>query len=207
MSAASRRIRIVLADDHTMFRQGLSLMVRSQTIYELVGEAKDGAEAWELIESLQPDVAVVDLSMPEARGIELIERAREKSLATKFILLTMHTHDSLVREAMRAGASGCVVKDDAFEDLESAIEEALAGSFFASRSLGWSARDEEAPGLLSPREKQILRGIIEGRTNKELAEICQVSIKTIETHRLRMMKKLGAHNTADIVRKGLEMGL
>ncbi len=196
---------MVIADDHLMFRQGLALMIRARKPYRLLGEAADGAEAWSLVQTEAPEIAILDYSMPELKGTEVTERVVEALLPTKCLILTMHTHDVMANEAYRAGALGCLLKDDAFEDLELAIDAALRGDFFVSRSLSFDPEQRNVG--LSPREKAIVRGIIEGQTNKELADRFQSSVKTVETHRARLMRKLGARNTADIVRLGLEQGL
>lgn len=207
MSLNANQVRVVIADNHAIVRQGLASMVRTQTPYQIVGEASDGEEAWQLVSELRPELAVVDLAMPCRRGLELSSLAREREIPTSFVLLTMHKHSSLVAEAKRDGAAAVVVKDDAFEDLVAGMASALAGHFFISRSLLRPAAPGDRAAPLSPRERQIIRGIIEGKTNKDLAAELEISVKTIQTHRLRLMKKLNAHNTADIVRKGMEMGL
>lgn len=205
MDSEASVISVLIADDHVMFRQGLAAMIRARAMLQLIGEAGNGREAWELVVRLRPDVAVLDLSMPEMKGTEVVKRSVEEGLSTRFLILTMHSHDTLVEEAMRVGATGCLVKEDAFEDLESAIRQISAGEFFVSRSL--KTGGAAAGSVLSPREREIARGIIDGLTNKELATRFRSSVKTIETHRVRLMRKMGARNTADIVRLGLERGL
>ncbi len=206
-TSAPQSTRILVADDHAVLRQGLVLMIQTRTPHTVIGEAANGEEALALLRQEQPDLAVVDQTMPRTKGLEVIAKARAEGLGTRFVLLTMHKHPSLAEEARRVGAAACVLKDDAFEELVGALAAALRGYFYTSRSLESGSNPEATSTRLSPREKEIVRSVIDGRTNKEIATQLAISVKTVETHRERLMKKMGANSSADIVRIGIDMGI
>lgn len=204
-------IRLILADDHAIFRQGLARLLESDEGIELAGEAGDGDAAWDLIRAEKPDVAVLDISMPGKNGIDVAREIRDASLSTRALLLTMHDDPTLAQEAEEAGVLGFVVKEEAFSDLLTAIRTVADGQRFVSRTVADKVSQmeprETAPAALSPREREVLGNIASGLTNKEIARKLAISPKTVDTHRTRLMRKLGVHTTADMVRYALKIGL
>lgn len=195
------RIRILLADDHVMVRQGLKSVVEREGL-EVVGEAGDGREAARLAKELRPDIAVVDLAMPLLNGLDAAREITQVSPKTRTVLLTMHSEDQYVMEALRAGIRGYVLKTQATLDLLQAIREVHKGTMYlspgVSRALveAYLAKTDLPPDPLTPRERQVLQLVAEGKTTKEIATILDVSVKTAESHRTRLMKKLDTHDTA-----------
>ncbi|MFQ5700200.1 MAG: response regulator transcription factor [Myxococcota bacterium] len=204
-------IDLVLADDHQIMREGLAALLRSEADLRVISEASSGPEALECIDRLRPAVAVVDYSMPGLDGVGVVDEARRRRLPTAVVLLTMHTERDLARRALGAGAAGVVLKDDAFGDLAHAIRRAARGEIFVSEALSdRRRRPREAtdpPGLLSPREREIAGWIARGLSNKEIARELAISVKTVETHRTRLMQKLDLHSVADLVRYAIRNGL
>jgi len=204
-------IRLILADDHAIFRQGLARLLESDEGIELAGEAGDGEAAWDLIREERPDVAVLDISMPGKNGIDVAREIRAAGLPTRALLLTMHDDPTLAQEAEEAGVLGFVVKEEAFSDLLTAIRAVADGQRFVSRvvaeKVNQMASREEAPAALSPREREVLGNIASGLTNKEIARKLEISPKTVDTHRTRLMRKLNVHTTADMVRYAMKIGL
>ena len=205
-------ISILLAEDHQVVRQGLRALLE-QRGFVVSGEASDGREAVALASRLHPDVAVFDLEMPVLNGLDAARETRRASPSTKVILLTMHTEDHYVLEALHAGVKAYVVKTRAADDLVQAIHEAQKGSMFLSPSVSRSVVDaflgktELAPDPLSARERQVLQLVAEGRTTKQIAALLGVSVRTAESHRHRTMEKLGLHDTAALVRYAIRRGL
>lgn len=206
-------IRILIADDHTIFRQGLAQMLGSVDEFGLLSEAADGREALRLIAEIKPDVAILDVSMPGLSGLEVTKEAIRQQLPTRIILLTMHGEPEAVSRALRAGARGYVLKDNAFEDLVYAIKAVAAGGTFVSPSVAASLLkpiEEAQPSRdvpLTRREREILKLIASGLTNRQIAEKLFISVKTVETHRARILQALDLHKTADLVRYAIEKGL
>lgn len=203
-------IRLVLADDHTIFRQGLARLLQSGKKIKLLAEAGDGGQAWQLIQELKPDVALLDISMPGMSGIEVTKKIFEEGLATRVVLLTMHDDPALAAEAKQVGAQGYVLKDNTFEELLQAVEIVAAGGEFMSQPVSEKLTEFTLQGgqpILSPRERQVLQGIASGQTNKEIARDLKISPKTVETHRSRLMEKLNRRTSADLVRYAVKTGL
>ncbi|HLY60592.1 MAG TPA: response regulator transcription factor [Terriglobia bacterium] len=205
-------LQVILADDHPIFRQGLKTILE-RAGYIVKGEASDGREAVELTRKLQPDVAVLDLSMPQMNGIGAArEIAREKS-KTRTILLTMHTEDQYVLEALRAGVRGYVLKTRAAEEMVQAIRDVSKGLTFLSSGISQTVVDaflskkNISAEPLTPRELQVLQLIAEGKSTKEAAALLDISFKTAESHRTRIMDKLNIHETAGLVRYAVRRGL
>ncbi|HEV8337006.1 MAG TPA: response regulator transcription factor [Candidatus Polarisedimenticolia bacterium] len=205
-------VRIILADDHPMFLQGLKRLLE-RADFEVVGEAGDGREAVRLATEKRPDVAILDLAMPLLNGVDAAREIGKAAPGTKTIILTTYSEDQCVREAMRAGVSGYLLKTKAASDLMQAIREVSQGTIYLGEGL---SRDllqlqPEAGGgrenPLSGRERQVLQLIAEGKKIKEIAAILGVSVKTIETHRMRLMDKLDIHETAGLVRYAIRMGI
>ncbi|OSM05193.1 response regulator [Magnetofaba australis] len=212
MGESDAVIRLVLADDHGIFRQGLAHLLAGDGRIEIVGDAADGDEALALIRKLQPDVAILDISMPGLDGIEVARRlGDDPELATRVILLTMHIDPTLALEGERAGAMGFVVKDNTFSELADAIDAVVRGEKFYSAAVRERVAELD-PGdpvttALSPREREVLRLVASGLTNKEMAREMEISPKTVDTHRIRLMRKLNVHTTAELVRYAMRLGL
>jgi DNA-binding NarL/FixJ family response regulator len=205
-------LQVILADDHPMFRQGLKAILERMGI-EVKGEASDGRQAVELTRKLQPDVAVLDLSMPLMNGIGAArEIVREKS-KTKIVLLTMHTEDQYVLEALRSGVRGYVLKTRAAEELVQAIRDVSKGLTFLSSGISQTVVDaflskkNISSEPLTSRELQVLQLIAEGKSTKEAAALLDITFKTAESHRTRIMGKLNIHETAGLVRYAVRRGL
>lgn len=182
-------------------------------MYTVVGEAGDGREAIRLAQELSPDIAVLDLSMPLLNGLDAAREIVKVSPQTKVILLTMHTEDPYVMDALRAGIRGYVLKTQAAQDLVQAIREVSRGSMYLSPGISralveaYLAKSELPPDPLTPREREVLQLVAEGKTTKEAAAVLGVSVKTAESHRTRIMEKLDIHETASLVRYAIRRGL
>ena len=206
------RRRIILADDHQLFRQGLRSLLEKAG-HEVVGEASDGRAAIALAQTLQPDVAVLDLSMPLLNGLDAAVEVKRVSPNTKVILLTMYTDKEYVLRALHAGARGYVLKTQAAEDLVRAIRETATGEVYLSPAVSASVVDAylgktgEGKDPLTPRERQILQLVAEGKTTKQIASLLGVSFKTAESHRNRAMQKLDIHDVAGLTRYAIRRGL
>lgn len=204
--------RLLLADDHALVRQGLKAFLERQG-FQVVCEAADGQEALRTAEKTLPDVAIVDISMPVLNGTDAARELKKSSPKTKVILLTKHDEDQYVTEALRAGVSGYVLKSQVVDDLVHAIQEVSRGSVYLSPSISRVVVDAylsttNAPAdALSARERQILQLVGEGKSTKEVAVQLGVSVKTAESHRARLMRKLDIHETASLVRYAIRRGL
>jgi len=205
------KIRVFLVDDHTVVRQGLRRILESDDEIEIVGEAGDGRTAIDLVQKLRPHVVVMDVAMPELNGIEATRQILKRVEGAKILVLSMHGDDVYVRQALKAGARGYLLKDSEDLDLIKAVKAIRAGgSFFSppvskvvlSGYLGDKAEGAEEDGVarLTDREREVLQLIAEGKTNKEVAHALSVSVNTVETHRKHIMEKLDLHNTAELVR-------
>lgn len=213
------KAKILLVDDHAVVRAGLQALIGGQTDMEVVGEASNGADALVEIARQKPDIVIVDISMPGMSGIELIGRIRREHPLTRTLALTMHDDVAYARAVLVAGGSGHVVKDADPAILLSAIRTVRRGRTFielGERSADRDPRDLVTPPgnasrrdgrLLSPREWQILELLVQGHTNREIAEQLPISVKTVETHRARIVDKLGLRTRAELVRFALELGL
>ena len=205
-------VRILLADDHPVFRQGLRALLEREK-FDVVGEASDGLEAIAAAERLQPQVVVIDLAMPSLNGIDAVREIVKRAPRAKAVLLTMHTEEYHVLEALRAGAKACVSKTQAAEHLLQAIKDVCAGGVYLSPHVSgavvqaYLAKTELPYDPLTPRERQVLQLIAEGKTTKEAAAVLDVSVKTAETHRTNLMEKLDIHSTAGLVRYAIRRGL
>ncbi|HKQ31035.1 MAG TPA: response regulator transcription factor [Burkholderiales bacterium] len=206
------RCRVLLADDHQLFRQGLRVLLEDAG-HEIVGEAADGREALKLSETLQPEIAVLDLSMPVLSGLAVTQELCRVAHETKSILLTMYSDRGYVLQALKAGARGYVLKSQTIDDLNRAIREVRNGEVYLSPAISASVVDaylhriDENDDPLTPRERQILQLVAEGNTTKEVAKLLNVSFKTAESHRNRAMKKLDIHDVASLVRYAISRGL
>jgi DNA-binding NarL/FixJ family response regulator len=178
---------------------------------ELLAQADNGREAFGLIESLRPDVAILDISMPEMTGIEVTRRVVDAGFYTQVILLTMHEDPSAVLEALEAGASGYVLKDNSFEELVQAVQAVVAGGTFVTPSVREKLRKLQRQGKtavsLSKREREVIKLIAQGRSSKEIGRIMDISPRTVDTYRKRLMDKLDLHTLADVVRYAVRTGM
>lgn len=205
-------LRVLLADDHQIVRQGLRALLEREGL-EVVGEAADGREAVRLAQALSPDVAVLDLAMPQLNGLEAAREILQACPRTKPILLTMHTDDHQIVNALRSGIRGYVVKTQATEELVQAIREVTRGGTYLSPGVSrvvveaYLARAEPPPDPLTRRERQVLQLVAEGKTSKEIAALLGVTSKTAETYRAGLMEKLDIHDTAGLVRYAIRRGL
>jgi len=204
--------RILLADDHALIRQGLKALLETQG-FQVVCEAADGQETLRSVEKTQPDVAIIDIGMPILNGLDAARELRKSSPKTKVILLTRHDEDQYVMEALRAGAKGYVLKSQAAEDLVHAIHEVCRGSVYLSSNVSRAVVDAylskayASADPLSGRERQVLQLVSEGKSTKDIAVHLGISVKTAESHRSRLMKKLNIHETASLVRYAIRRGL
>ncbi len=212
------KIRVLLADDHAVLRTGLKLLLSSQPDIEVVGEAADGGEAMAKARTLRPDVVLMDLTMPGIGGSEATGRIKDESPGIKVLVLTMHDDPSYLRQLLKAGASGYILKKSADADLLSAIRAAHRGEVFLDSSLAAGLVDEvirpagprrprDAYETLSDREREVLKWVARGHTNQEIADKLFLSVKTIETYRARVAEKLGLRGRAELVRFAMERGL
>jgi DNA-binding NarL/FixJ family response regulator len=205
-----KSLRIFVADDHDLIRRGVKALLETQADWEVCGEARTGVEAVAIVEKLKPHVAILDISMPDLNGLEAAKRIRKSSPNTEILILSAHFSDQLVREIVEAGARGYVMKSDSGRDLIIAVE-ALAKHqpFFAPRAtevilnnaVGNRPEDASAPNeRLTSREREIVQLLAEGKSSKEVASSLNISVKTAETHRANVMRKLELHTIADLVR-------
>jgi len=205
-------VSVLLADDHPVFRQGLRALLERER-FEILGEASDGLEAIAMAERLQPSVVVIDLAMPALNGIDAGREIVRRVPRAKVIMLTMYTEEHHVLEALRAGVKGCVSKSQAAEHLLQAIKDVCAGGVYLSPHVSgavvqaYLAKTELPYDPLTPRERQVLQLIAEGKTTKETAAVLDVSVKTAETHRTNLMEKLDIHSTAGLVRYAIRRGI
>ena len=204
------RVRVLVADDHTIVRQGLVGILKASEEIEVVGEASDGNEAVEKALKTKPDVAVLDVSMPRLSGFEAARRIHETLPATKILVLTMHDDEEYILKMVRAGASGYLLKDGAASELIAGIRALKGGKTYfgshATKALADAfARDRPAEPAdpyerLTDREREVFQLVVEGKTNAEIAELLFISPKTVDNHRTHLMEKLRIHSTAELVR-------
>ena len=205
-------VRLLLADDHDLVRQGLKALLERQG-FQVVGEASNGQEALRLAAKDKPDVAIIDISMPVMNGVDAAREMTKSSPKTKVILLTQHDEDQYVTEALRAGVRGYVLKNQAADDFVHAIREVCRGSVYLSPGISRTVVDAylsktyDSTDPLSGRERQVLQLVGEGKSTKDVAVQLGISVKTAESHRARLMKKLDIHETASLVRYAIRRGL
>lgn len=211
------KIKIILTDDHPMFRAGLKSILEKDPIFQVIGEANNGDELLTKLKSLKPDIVVLDLTMPDKDGILTLKEIKQKFPQLKALVLTMQKDAEHFQHAMKNGASGYLLKDDAFEQLSMAIKMIMKGRSFISTSVEKlvtdryirSIDDLESASLeiLTKRELEILKLITAGLANKAIASKLKISIRTVETHRAHLSEKLGIKNTANLVKYALSKGL
>ncbi|MFP2929926.1 response regulator [Pyxidicoccus sp. 3LG] len=211
-------MRVLLTDDHQLVRAGLRALLETFGDVEVLAECGDGQEALVLADRLQPQVMLLDISLPGLNGIEVARRVRKVSPSTRVLILSMHTGAEYVTQALRAGVAGYLIKDAAVEELKVALESVRQGRTYLSPAISQTVVDgflritEEMPepralDLLTSRQKEILQLITEGNTTRTIAERLKVSVKTVEAHRAQLMERLGIHDVASLVRFALRHGL
>jgi DNA-binding NarL/FixJ family response regulator len=211
-------IRVILADDHHLVRQGIRSLLEKASDIEILAEAENGQEAVKLAERLAPDVLVMDIAMPRLNGIQAAEQIRSLGLATQVVILSMYSDETVVRQALRAGVRGYLLKRSVVEELLLALRAAMHGEIYLSPAVsqmmmtdflaGQSAAEGVSPfDQLSAREREALKLVAEGATNKTIAEAMQISIKTVEKHRTNLMTKLNVHDLAGLIRIAIKHGL
>src|ERR1041385_5494572 len=208
-----KRTRILLADDHAVVRQGFKMLLGAQPDMEIVGEASNGREAVETAEALRPDIVVMDVAMPELNGIEATRRLASSTPHARVIALSMHKDSVYVREILRAGARGYLLKDSGAEDLVSAIRAVARGESYLSPAVSNAVLDDyrrhvsNPIDLLTSREREVLQMLAEGKTNKEIAAVLDLSVYTVDAHRGRIMEKLNLHSINELVRFAVRNGI
>ncbi len=210
---STRNIRILLVDDHAVVRQGFRMILAAQADMEIVGEAGNGREAIAKAAELHPDVVVMDVAMPELNGIEATRRLLETSPQTRVLALSMHKDSVYVREILRAGARGYLLKDSIDVDFLTAVRAVAKGEGYLSPAVSdavltdYRKHVSDPLDLLSSREREVLQMIAEGKTNKDVAGVLNLSVYTVDAHRGRIMEKLNLHSTGELVRFAVRKGL
>jgi two-component system response regulator NreC len=205
-------IRIVLADDHSLVRQGLKSLLEREG-FQVVGEASDGQEVLQHVKSHQPDMAIMDISMPILNGLNAARELTHSFPKVKTILLTQHDEDQYVSEALQAGVKGYVLKSQVASDLLQAIQQVSRGQVYLSPGVSravmeaYRSKSEKQEDRLTLRERQVLQLIAEGKSTKDIASLLGISVKTAESHRTRLMQKLDIHETASLVRYAVRHGI
>ncbi len=206
------KYKIILADDHALFIRGINRLLSEKKNIEVIGEAKDGAELLELLETLQPDMVLIDISMPKVNGIEAVRKIKKLYPEIKILILSMHKSKEYLNSTISAGADGYILKEDSDNELFSAIETVREGGSYLNLNLAMDLSKElnktgngndypdDSEISLSKREKEILKMIAEGNSNKGVSDILCISIRTVENHRSNIMKKLNTNKIADLVR-------
>ena len=214
----SQKVRIVIAEDHTILREGLRSLLSSNPIFEIVGEAEDGREAIRCVEKFKPDLILTDLSMPRMNGMEAIKEIKKESPATKVLVLTVHRAEEYILATFRAGADGYILKDSTHSELVMAVKKVLSGKHYISPEISEKVIEGYLEGkktlksrtsweTLTQREREILKLIAEGYKNKKIAEDLCISVKTVEKHRANLMGKLDLHSIQALTAFAIERGL
>ncbi|MAT98313.1 MAG: DNA-binding response regulator [Anaerolineaceae bacterium] len=210
-------IRIVIAEDHNLVRQGIRALLEQSGEVQVVAEAATGEEAIQSVQEHQPDVIVMDLSMPRLDGAQAAERIIDMKLATQIIILSMHADTTMVQQLLRLGVKGYLLKDAVTEELMLAVHSVSQGKLFLSPTISDSVMTmllspsdnmaETAADLLTPREREVLQLVGEGHTNNAIAEMLKISVKTVEKHRANLMTKLEVNDLASLIRESIKQGL
>jgi len=218
MSSSEKTIRILLADDHTVMRAGLRLILEQQADFAVVGEAGDGREAVSLAEKLKPNAMVMDIGMPSLNGIEACLQIHEAHPEISVVILSMHSDEGYILRALRAGARAYLLKDSAEADLARAVRAAVEGKSYFSPAVSKVLLEdymrklertgaEDSYELLSPREREILQLVAEGNSNKDIADLLHLSVYTVETHRAGIMKKLNLKGVPELILYAVRKGI
>ncbi len=212
------KIRVLLAEDHTIVRKGLLSLLEAEEDIQVAGEAEDGRQAVSLVKKIHPDVVLMDISMPKLNGLEATRQIKKILPDVKVLILTVHTDEEYVYQILKAGASGYLVKQAAVEELIIAIKSVYKGDFFLSPSISKTvieeyiqkaktSGEEDRFAFLTGREREVLQLIAEGHSNKEIAYLLNISVKTVEAHRANLMAKLDIHTTAELTQYSIRKGL
>jgi two-component system response regulator NreC len=212
------KIRVLLADDHTILRAGLKMMLNAQPDIEVIGEAADGRQAIHEAQRLQPDIVLMDITMPDMNGIEATRQIKKHLPDIKVLVLTMHEHDEYIFQALRSGASGYMLKEAADTELITALHVVHSGQFYLSPTAQSvmvgdylqrvrTGEEKDSYSSLTEREREILKLVAEGYTNNQIAERLVISPKTVDTHRTHIMDKLNLHSRAELVKYAMRRGL
>ena len=213
-----KKSRIVIAEDHTILREGLRSLLSSHPEFEIVGEAEDGREAIRCVEEYKPDLILTDLSMPRMNGMEAIREIKKQSPKTKILVLTVHRAEEYILDTLKAGADGYLLKDSTHAELVMAVKKVLNGKYYISPEISEKVIEGYLEGkktlksqtsfdTLTSREREILKLIAEGYKNKEIADELCISVKTVEKHRANLMEKLDLHNVQALTALAIEKGL
>jgi len=212
----NKKIRILICDDHTLFVEGIKALLRNETSLEIVGEARDGRQAVELVKQLKPDLLLMDISMPDMTGFDATQRVHEFNPSLKVLVLTMHDDEELVARCLEAGAAGYIMKDAPASQLLYAIEAVQKGDTYLSPVVlktvvgGYvknSNRPQTSYDRLSVREREILKLLAEGLSVKEIAVRLNVSVKTVDVHKYNLMKKIGVHDRSELIKYAIQKKL
>jgi two-component system response regulator NreC len=207
-------IRILLADDHTLMRSGIKALLEDEPDIAIVGEAEDGREAVKLAHMLRPNLVLMDIAMPLLNGLEATRQIKREHPEIKILVLTMYEHEEYFRQVLEAGASGYIIKRAAANELVAAIRAVNGGESVLSPAItrylvddylsGESRKDEADPNALSPREREVLQLIAEGNTSREIAGILNLSVKTVQSHRTNLMRKLDLHDRGELIKYAIQ---
>jgi DNA-binding NarL/FixJ family response regulator len=208
-------VRVLIADDHALVRAGIRALVEKIEGMVVVGEAGKGSEALELVRELRPDLMLLDITMPDGGGFEVLEQVTKNYPEIKIVVLTVHEAGEYAIRALREGAAGFLPKSAASTELEQAIQTVVRGEVYISPETsrktlleyGRGASKRDLLATLSPRQREVLRLIAEGKTTKQIAQLLEISVKTVETHRAQLMERLGIHDVAGLVRYAIIVGL
>ena len=214
----AQKARLVIAEDHTILREGLRSLFSSSPNFEIVGEAEDGREAIRCVEKLKPDLILTDLSMPRMNGMEAIREIKKRSPSTKVLVLTVHKTEEYILATLKAGAEGYILKDSTQSELMAAVKNVLSGRHYISPGISEKVIEGYLDGrkvlkarttweTLTQREREILKLIAEGYRNKEIADFLDISVKTVEKHRANLMEKLDLHSASSLTAFAMEKGL
>lgn len=211
-----KKTSVLLADDHVLFRAGIRSLLTDMQNVEVVGETDTGRDLIRLVQQVKPDIAIVDITMPELNGLDALPQLKNVAPDTAVIMLTMHVNEQYVMQALKSGAAGYMLKTAAAAELDSAIRAVARGQSYLSPAISRSVIDSclgrttvkpRTKDLLTPRQREILQLIAEGKTSKEIAAKLFLSFKTVETHRAQLMERLDIHDVAGLVRCAMRLGL
>jgi DNA-binding NarL/FixJ family response regulator len=209
---ATSRLRIVVADDHELVRRGIRNLLETRPGWNVIGEAAGGYDAVDQAKKLKPDILIVDITMPDMDGLEATRQIREARVSTRILILTMHESDQMVRRVLEAGALGYVLKSDMAAQLVRAVEDLAQGKISLTpkvskivlegflKTQGGRKEAEHSQARPTARERQVVRLLAEGKLNKEIAAELAITVRTVETHRARVMSKMGFHSLSDLIR-------
>jgi DNA-binding NarL/FixJ family response regulator len=217
MAFIDKSVKILLVDDHRILRLGLRELLEKQSRFEVIAEAEDGRNAVKLSRELQPDIVIMDLTMPDMNGVEATRRIVTKCPGAKVIILSVHSEQRFVAEVLKAGAAGYILKECDFDEIVQAIPTVISGQIYLCSRIATVVRDDylqhlihaeqTSPSTLTAREREVLQLIAEGKSTKEIAYSFNLSVKTIEAHRQRIMDKLNIHNVAELTKYAIREGL